>query len=67
MNEFTNAELSHLNNALRTAISRCQENLPIWKKIAEDNPSAIECVKMTESEISNYSALIEKIKSIRGF
>lgn len=64
---FTNKELSDLHNALNIALVYSQEHLLTWIGIAEENPSAATCVKMTESEISSYSELIKKIESIRGF
>lgn len=65
--EFTNIELSHLCNALMTALIYSQKHLSIWQGLVKENPSAVACVKMTESEISSYSDLIEKIESVRGF
>ena len=69
MNEklFTNAELSYLHNALNVALLCSREHLSMWIDVSKENPSAEACVKMTESEISVYSDLIEKIKFIRGF
>ena len=64
---FTNRELSHLHNALTTALFYSKEHLSTWTEIAKQNPSAVACIKMTELEISAYSGLIEKIESIRGF
>ena len=64
---FTNTELSHLHNALQTAFFVSQKRLSSWIKESEKNPSAIACVRMTESEISCYSELMKKIESIRGF
>lgn len=65
--ELTDRELSQLHNALTTALICNQKHLSTWIGIAEKNPSASACVKMTESEISSYSDLIKKIESIRGF
>lgn len=64
---FTNTELSHLHNALTTAVIYCQKQLSTWIEVTKKNPSAVACVRMTESEISSYSELMKKIESIRGF
>lgn len=65
--KLTDRELSQLYNALTIALTCSQKHLSTWIGISKENPSASSCVKMTESEISSYSDLIEKIESIRGF
>lgn len=65
--EFTDRELTELHNALTLSLSYAKEHLSTWIGVAETNPSATACVKMTEDEISSYSKLIEKIESVRGF
>lgn len=64
---FTNIELSHLHNALTVALQYNKRQLTYWLEVFKENPSAIACIKMTESEISSYSDLLAKIESIRGF
>lgn len=65
--EFSNCEISHLHNALTTAFFYSQKQLSHWLEVAEKNPSAMACVKMTELEISSYSDLLKKLESARGF
>ena len=67
LSQLTNTEISHLCNALTLAINYSRKQLPFWTEMAEKNLSATACVKMTELEISNYSDLLKKIQSIRGF
>lgn len=64
---FTNTELSHLHNALVTSLIYSKKHLSMWLEVSKKNPTAVACVKMTESEIASYSDLIKKIESIRGF
>ena len=65
--EFSKCEISHLHNALTTAFFYSQKQLSRWLEIAEKNPSAMACVRMTELEISSYSDLLKKLESARGY
>lgn len=65
--DLTHDEVTLLLNLLNKGLFYSKRSLELWEKVVAVNPSAQPCVDDTQLEISAFSKLIEKIRSVRGF